>query len=598
MAQKRRKVGVDYLSTDFNSIKNSLVEYAKRYYENSNKDFSENSFGSMVTDMTAYVGDILSYYLTYSVNESFLDSALEYQNVIKIGRSLGYKFKGVPTSYGVLTTYVMIPSDGQGRPDIRYFPTLMKGSRFSSNGGASFTLRENIDFSKSDNEIIVAAVNDNGSPASYAVKSFGTVLSGDYNEEIISIGSFQKFLKVRLSGQNIAEVLEVVSQEGDSWYETETLSQNVVWKEINNVNAATDGALSILKPITVPRRFSVEQDGNGNTFLQFGASSGEDILANNILDPTNTTLQLLGRDYISDTSFDPSELLTGDGMGIAPSNTQLRVLTRNLSIQNSNAAQNSITEVTSPIFEFRNRVSLNTNTINSVVSSLEVLNDEPILGAISLPTSEELKLRIEGNYASQDRCVTGQDFKAAIYNMPAKFGAIRRCNVMTDINSFKRNLNIYLVSENSDGTLVAPSNTIKQNLKNWLASKKLIGDTVDLLPAIIVNVGINFEIVAQPEKNKFSVLQIATDELISQLSTVQDIGQSFDVSAIYQILKNIPEVLDCVSVNIINKNGGNYSDVSVNIDQLLDPSGRFVRCPNNVIFEIKYLRSDIQGSVS
>jgi hypothetical protein len=64
-----KKVPIKYTSRDFNSIKNDLVDHAKRYYPNTVKDFSESSFASLMLDSVSYVGDILSFYLDYNVNE-------------------------------------------------------------------------------------------------------------------------------------------------------------------------------------------------------------------------------------------------------------------------------------------------------------------------------------------------------------------------------------------------------------------------------------------------------------------------------------------------------------------------------------------------
>ena len=80
---KQKNINIDYTSRDFNTIKEDLIDYAKRYYPDSYKDFTDASFGSMVLDTVSYVGDILSYYLDYSVNESFLDTAIEFNNVRK-----------------------------------------------------------------------------------------------------------------------------------------------------------------------------------------------------------------------------------------------------------------------------------------------------------------------------------------------------------------------------------------------------------------------------------------------------------------------------------------------------------------------------------
>ena len=111
---EKKKVPINYTSRDFNTIKESLVEYAKRYYPNNFKDFNEASFGSLMLDTVAYVGDILSFYLDYQANESFLDTALEYNNVIKHSRQLGYKFTGAPTAVGEVSFFVLVQANSAG----------------------------------------------------------------------------------------------------------------------------------------------------------------------------------------------------------------------------------------------------------------------------------------------------------------------------------------------------------------------------------------------------------------------------------------------------------------------------------------------------
>ena len=60
---KKKKIPIRYTNRDFNSIRDALVEHAKRYYPDTYKDFSEAGFGSLMLDSVAYVGDILSFYL-------------------------------------------------------------------------------------------------------------------------------------------------------------------------------------------------------------------------------------------------------------------------------------------------------------------------------------------------------------------------------------------------------------------------------------------------------------------------------------------------------------------------------------------------------
>ena len=168
---KFKQVPIRYTSRDFNTIKNDLVEYAKRFYPDTYKDFSAASFGSLMLDTVAYVGDILSFYLDYQANESFLSTAVEYDNILKLGEQVGYKLPLNTSSHGTIALYVVVParSDAMG-PDLDYLPILRKGSKFSSTGGARYVLLDDVNFADPDNEIVVASANNStGAPTSYAL---------------------------------------------------------------------------------------------------------------------------------------------------------------------------------------------------------------------------------------------------------------------------------------------------------------------------------------------------------------------------------------------------------------------------------------------
>ena len=73
----------------------------------------------------------------------------------------------------------------------------------------------------------------------------------------------------------------------------------------------------------------------------------------------------------------------------------------------------------------------------------------------------------------------------------------------------KRNLNLHVVSESAAGNLERTNKTIKNNLKTWINSYRMINDTIDILDARIINIGVNFLIAAQPNVDKFQVLDRA-----------------------------------------------------------------------------------------
>ena len=496
----KRKVPVKYTSRDFETIKYELVNYAKRYYPETFQDFKEVSFGSLMLDTVAYVGDILSFYLDYQANESFLDSAVEYRNVLRLSKQLGYNYQGSPSSAGNVNIFIIVPANASGMgPDTSYYPILKKGSTFGSSNGVSFILLGNIDFSNPNNEVVVAQVNPStGVPLSYAVKAIGQVISGKIITESFVIGDYKRFQRIRLGAPRVAEILSIFDEDGNEYYQVDYLSQDVIYKEVTNRGEDKNLVSMVMRPYSVPRRFALDTDG-AISYLQFGFGSDAENAGISPVEPSNVVLQMHARDYISDPSFDPSKLLKGNKLGVAPSNTLLKVTYRVNLGGNVNVGAGGLKRPVNPVFSFNNVRNLDQIQVNQVMGSIELFNTDPILGDTQNPTSEEIRIRTKDFFATQNRAVTKQDYEAIIYAMPARFGAIKRCSIVQDPDSFKRNLNLYVLAENLDGNLTQATTTLKENLKMWVSQYKMINDTIDVLDGYVINIGIKFEVYTDPE---------------------------------------------------------------------------------------------------
>ena len=181
--------------------------------------------------------------------------------------------------------------------------------------------------------------------------------------------------------------------------------------------------------------------------------------------------------------------------------------------------------------------------------------------------------------------------------MPPQFGAITRCNVLQDTDSFKRNLNIYIVAENERRRFVPANGALKNNLKTWLNDNRMINDTIDILDAKIVNFGIEYAIVTEAGKNKYDVLAKCSKLLRRRYRHKHDIGEPLEITEVYRMLGRVDGVSDVVDVDVTKKIGDKYSDVRFDFESQKTPDGRFLATPENVVLEIKYLFEDIKGGV-
>jgi hypothetical protein len=435
-------------------------------------------------------------------------------------------------------------------------------------------------------------------PTSFAVKAAGTVMSGRLRSQQVDVGGFVKFRKVFLDVADPVEITRVTDSEGHRYYEVDHLAQEVVFKAIINNNADRNSAPSILKAIPVTRRFTLEKTV-GSAYLQFGYGSEKELTNESVVDPSKIVLKLHGRDYVTQPDFDPTNLTSTDKFGVGPSNTRLTIVYRMNDASDVNVAAKKLTNVGIPLFAFKNSTSLNAAKLRAVQNSLEVSNTEPIVGNISIPSADELKQRVYGHFAAQNRAVTLEDYKAISYAMPPSFGGIHRCGFERDFNSFKRNLNMFVISKAPKGFLETTNSTVKQNLKIWLANYKMVNDTIDIRDGRVVNFGINFTIVADYEENRFNVVNLATQRLRNVYSRRQfDLGESLQIVDIYKELHRVPGVVDVLDVAILHRQGNPYSESSFDFNAAMSVDGRYISAPLDVIFELKFPGADIQGSVT
>lgn len=594
---RKNNLSIDYTSRDFETIREDLIDYVKRYYPNTHKDFNEASFGSMMIDTVAYVGDMLSYYLDYSLNETFLTTATERKNVLKIGRQLGYTSPAIAASVGDIYLFVNVPAASDGSIDLSYAPVLRAGSTFASGNRSVFTLIGDVDFSSALNTVVVATVDDTtGIPLNYAIRAPGRVVSGERKQEVFTIGSVTDFLRLEVEDSNITDIISVIDEDGHEYYEVEALSQNVVYKEVTNRGQFKESVPSFIRPISAPRRYIVEI-GGASTFVQFGNGSEDEQTAQDVIDPSNVVLDIYGKNYITDFSFDPSKLQRTDKMGISPSNTKVFVTYRTNTNSNSNCATGVLNSVLRPVFKFDNRSSLVAANISATIGSLEVTNPQPIVGDVSTPNSEELRQRIIGVHSAQNRAVTKQDYVALAYAMPSKFGAIKRCSILRDADSAKNNLNMYVLAEDTSGALSTANTALKENLKVWLNGYKMISDSLDIMNARVLNIGIKYSIMSDSTRDSNKVLIEANDALRKEFATKMNIGEAFYITRIFKTLSKVDGVLDVEDVKVVTKSGTGYSDNSFNIKRNTTPDGRVIIPKEDMVFEIRDLFTDIEGSI-
>jgi hypothetical protein len=189
--------------------------------------------------------------------------------------------------------------------------------------------------------------------------------------------------------------------------------------------------------------------------------------------------------------------------------------------------------------------------------------------------------------------------------MPSDYGAVSKAFIqqpqLTDEQtSTIETLSLYVLSQTSQGYLSYASSTLKKNLRTHLSQYRMIGDTIEIRDAYIINIGVNFDIITYPNYNNNEVLLKCINSIVDHFNTDKwQINQPIMLRELYGLLDKVPGVQTVKSISIENKAGTplGYSQYSYDIESAtqnmviypsLDPS----------IFELRYPTTDIKGRVS
>ena len=156
------------------------------------------------------------------------------------------------------------------------------------------------------------------------------------------------------------------------------------------------------------------------------------------------------------------------------------------------------------------------------------------------------------------------------------------------------------MAESAAGHLEQPSDLLKENVRTWINSVRMISDSVDIFPAKIVNFGLEFSVSLKSNVNHQTVLSEIKNRIYEELKTVPpEIGEHFYISEVLKIIQNIPEVKNVPikgGVKVSSLIGGQYTDYLYDIRANTSPDNSYIYIPEDTIWEIKYL-DDIKGTV-
>ena len=613
-------ININYINKNFTEYKSSLIEFAKTYFPTTYTDFSPSSPGTMFLEMSAYIGDVLSFYLDNQIQENFIQYARQQDNVYSLAYMLGYRPKVTGVSITNVDFYQQIPSvltGGTYVPDYTYAVQVSENTVINSTTvqNTPFLIQDPIDFafSSSQDPTTVSIYQTTGNNVDYfLLKKTRKAISAGIKTTTFDFGAVTKYPTVSITDSNIIKILDIIDSDGNTWYEVPYLAQEMIYDTIKNTNINNPNTLTnqgevpfLLQLKKIPRRFVTRFTTPTNLEIQFGAGTNTSNVDEEITpNPDNVGLGLPYKRSLLTTAFSPSNFLYTDTYGIAPNNTTLTVRYLVGGGLTSNVPSNTLNSIGN-----RGNIKLNNGLdptlAQYVFNSVSTNNAAAASGGGSGDTIEEIRNNSLVSFTTQQRSVTLDDYLVRTLSLPSDYGTISKAYIESQkLQSLMPGetpsvLDLYVLSYDANGNLVKSSSTLKQNLSTYISQNRIINDSIRIKDAFIINIGVDFDIIVLPQYNSNEVIFKGITALKEYFQiNLWQINEPIILKDIYILLDKIEGTQTVKNVNITNKTGAaiGYSDYAYDISGAIQ-NGVVYPSLDPMIFEVKYPDVDIKGKV-
>ena len=559
---------INYINKDFGQFRNQLINYSSTYFPSTYTDFTNTSVGMMFIEQAAYIGDVLSFYMDNQIQENFLQYARQPDNLYDMAYMYGYKPKTTGLAEVDIDFYQQVPAKLSGSeyiPDYDYALYLPANTQVSTTGGSiiNFTTQDPIDFAVSNSIDItyesVAALSG-GNPSYYLLRKRRKTYSGTISSVQFSIGAPQEFLTFNINDNNIAGILDVVDSNGNIWYEVDYLGQELIYDSLRNTNVNDPNSSSdtdapyLLQTKQVQNRFATRFLDEKTLQLQFGSGNPADTTEEVIPNPFNVGLGLPFEQSKLTAAYSPTNFIFTNTYGVSPTNTTLTVRYYTGGGVVSNVLSNTTTNLNASGIKFI-QGGLNSSTAQYVFDSLATNNPAAASGGKDGDTIEEIRQNSISNFTTQLRNVTADDYLVRALSMPSKYGKVSKAHTQKPkADEANTTLDLYVLTEDASNKLVTASDTIKNNLKRYIEQYRMIGDTLSIKDAFVINFAVNFEIITYPNFNSNEVLESCIVALQTYFNTNRwQISQPIIIPDLFVLLDQLDGVQTVKNVFITNK---------------------------------------------
>ena len=598
---------ISYTVRDFQGIRTELLNYVRTYYPELIQDFNDASVFSVFLDLNAAVADNLNYNIDRSIQETVLQYAQQRSSIYNIARTYGLKLPGQRPSVSLVDFSITVPAFGD-KEDERYLGTLQRGSQVVG-AGIVFENVYDIDFASPynaqgfPNRLKIPNFNANNVLINYTITKREVVVNGITKvfKRVIGANDVKPFFELFLPEKNVLGITSVLLKNGteytntpttaeflgldNRWYEVDALAEDRVFIE-DPTKVSDQPGIKVGKYIQTQSRFITEYTPEGFKKMTFGGGTNTAQDQLNQFTTLGTTLEL--QKYSNNFSL---------GSTLAP-NTTLFIQYRVGGGLATNLGTNVINQIGTVSF-YVNGPSETTNS--SVVNSLRCVNTIAAVGGAGIPSLEEIRNYVSFNFAAQKRAVTVQDYESLIRNMPAQFGAPAKVSITENDNKIL----IQILSYDTSGKLTnLVSNTLRQNIANYLSNYRMMNDYISIFTAEVIDLSMDVSIVLDSAQNSGQVISSVIDKISTYLNPqIRQLGQNIYLSEIRSLIQNTNGVLTVSGLEVYNQVGGQYSSAETSMEysnpetKLIGPVDDTIFAQPSQVYQIRYPGKDIRVSV-
>ena len=595
---------ISYTNRDFAGLRQDLVKLTNEFYPDVIQNTNDASIYSVLLDLNAAVADNLHHHIDRVWQETMLDFAQQRQSLFHIAKTYGIRIPGSRPSVALCDFSIIVPVKGD-KDDDRYEGILRSGVQISG-GGQIFETISDIDFSNPFNErgdsnrLKIPNFDNNNRIISYTITKREPVVNGVTKifRRVITQRDQKPFFKLFLPEQNVLGISGMIHKDGtnftsnptntefatgeNKWYEVKSLVEDKVF--VPNTTAVSDkNNFKAGEYIRVNNKFITEYTPEGYYYLTFGSGNVNPL--DNLDNYITNNLKVNLASYLNNTSLG----------AIPKQDTTLFIKYRigggkesNLGIGVLNNVENSEFIINGP----------NSAINDQVVQSLSVTNITAAVGGADQPTVEELRGMIAYNFSAQNRAVTLNDYKSMIETMPSTYGAPAKVNVMEEDNKVR----IKLLSYDENGNLTSiVSNTLKQNILNYLSEYRMINDYLDIVSGEVIDLGLEVDVLLDKNQNQTEVIRDIIASTTSYFSIdKRKMGDPLFVGELMKEVSNVSGVVNVIDVRVFNKTGGEYSSSEVSqsykdsTTKEIQQNDLTVFMKANQIFQIRFPNKDVK----